>query len=52
MQITRLYIHPLKSARALGLQEARLDEFGIEGDEAPRSNQVQGCSGSSTGRNV
>lgn len=32
MQVTGLYVYPLKSARALGLQEARLDEFGIEGD--------------------
>ena len=32
MQVTELYVYPLKSARAFRLNEARLDEFGIEGD--------------------
>jgi len=32
MQVTGLYVYPLKSARALRLKEARLDDFGIEND--------------------
>ena len=32
MRVTGLYVYPLKSARALSLAVATLDEFGIEGD--------------------
>ena len=32
MRVTGLYVYPLKSARGLSLGEAKLDEFGIEGD--------------------
>ncbi|MBT8462240.1 MAG: MOSC domain-containing protein [Gemmatimonadetes bacterium] len=32
MKVTGLFVYPLKSARALSLQEAHLDEFGIRGD--------------------
>jgi uncharacterized protein YcbX len=32
MRVSGLFVYPLKSARALPLEEATLDEFGIEGD--------------------
>jgi len=32
MRVTGLYVYPLKAARGLSLEEAKLDGFGIEGD--------------------